>query len=326
MAVSPPSGSTRNWNVNTRKVAEEIERNFDVRCSTYSGHGRTGEAWGIDIWVAPFRSRANAAQEALGDRIQKYIEDNWIRLGIDYMIWWNWMKEDSTTAWFSYEPYAFKWPGGDPDPETRRHLDHVHLQITVGHTYRSASGDDGKTDAEKAQIIDSYFRKMNYFPSIPYEPIGSTIVSECRSMGAGGLWVSTAAALVEQESGGKNVFGCDWGSRWTDQPPFCNAKVTEARVKALLKNIESGGGANGVGYTQLTYPPFVRQAEAMGGAHIGRYQMRVGFKLLNDLLAQYDYLNALEAYNDGNGRYNNPDNPYDIQFASKHRAWKDRLN
>jgi hypothetical protein len=24
-------------------------------------------------------------------------------------------------------------------------------------------------------------------------------------------------------------------------------------------------------------------------------------KLLNDLLAQYDYLNALEAYNDGNG-------------------------
>jgi hypothetical protein len=70
----------------------------------------------------------------------------------------------------------------------------------------------------------------------------------------------------------------------------------------------------------------VREAEAMGGGHILRYQMRVGFKLLNDLLAQYDYLNALEAYNDGNGRWNDPENPYDLQFAAKHRAWKDRLN
>lgn len=87
MAVPPPAGASRNWDPNTRRVAEEIERNFDVRCSTYPGHGRTGQPWGIDAWVAPFRSRANRVQEQLGDRIQHYVERNWNRLGIDYMIW-----------------------------------------------------------------------------------------------------------------------------------------------------------------------------------------------------------------------------------------------
>ena len=49
-------------------------------------------------------------------------------------------------------------------------------------------------------------------------------------------------------------------------------------------------------------------------------------QLLNDLLAQYDHLNALEAYNDGNGGWNNPENPYNALLAAKHRAWKNRLN
>jgi hypothetical protein len=337
MAVPPPEGASRNWDPNTRLVAEEIESNFDVRCSTYPGHGRTGQPWGIDAWVAPFRSRANRVQEQLGDRIQHYVERNWNRLGIDYMIWWNWMIENKPNpallnrGWFSYEPYAFKWPGGDLDPQTRRHFDHVHLQITVGHdsrppATRALRDNPEKNDSDKAQIIDRYFRAKDYYPHIPYEPIGELLVSECRRMGEGGLWVSTAAALVEQESGGKNIFGCDWTAKWTRVPPYCNVAVTEERVKALLRNIDEGGGANGVGLTQLTYPPYVREAEAMGGGHILRYQMRVGFKLLNDLLAQYDYLNALEAYNDGNGRWNDPENPYDLQFAAKHRAWKDRLN
>jgi hypothetical protein len=49
-------------------------------------------------------------------------------------------------------------------------------------------------------------------------------------------------------------------------------------------------------------------------------------QLLNDLLAQYDHLNALEAYNDGNGGWNNPENPHNALLAAKHRAWKNRLN
>ncbi len=131
-----PTGSTRNWNWHTLQVALEIERTFPVKCSTYPGHGRTGEAWGIDAWVAPFRQKANAGQEAVGDAIQKHVERRWYGMGVDYMIWWNWMKEGKHSAWFSYEPYAFQWQGGDPDPDTRRHLDHVHIQCHPGFTYR----------------------------------------------------------------------------------------------------------------------------------------------------------------------------------------------
>ena len=122
-----PAGSTRNWDEGTFRVVREIEARFPVKCSTYPNHGRTGERKSIDVWVAPFRQRANREQEKLGDRIQGYVEANWNRFGLDYLIWWNWMKEGADTPWFSYEPYAFKWPHGDPDPDTRRHFDHLHI-------------------------------------------------------------------------------------------------------------------------------------------------------------------------------------------------------
>ena len=116
---------------------------------------------------------------------------------------------------------------------------------------------DRKEDviATRAEIIDGYFRSQDYYPHIPYEPVGEIIVQEVEDMGQDGLFVSTAAALVEKESGGKNVFGCDWGSKWTNEPPYCNVAVTEERVRRLIDNYNQppvGIGANGVGYTQLT--------------------------------------------------------------------------
>lgn len=346
MPEAPPAGSSRDWNPNVKRVAEELERitrewRTPVRASTYPGHGRTGEAWGIDLWVEDFRQQADKVSEEIGDRIQKYVDANSVRLGIAYEIWWGWMREhpgafliSGRKEWFDYTPHARAWnashPTADDDWDTVIHKDHYHLQIKVGHVYRAPAGfsnpNGEKTDAEKAAIIDRYFHEKNVYPWVPYVPIGKTLVEECRRMGPDGLWVSTAAALVEQESFGKNIFGCDWGSKWTNTPPFCQVAVTEERVKRLIANVRSGGGQNGVGLTQLTTLGYVLDAEKMGGAHLPRYQMRRGFALLNHLLASYDYLNALEAFNDGNGRSNDPNNPYDIQFAQKHRAWKNRLN
>lgn len=343
MPEAPPAGSTRNWNVNARRVAEELERvtrerGTPVRASTYRGHGRTGEAWGIDLWVEDFRQWSDAQSESIGDFIQAYVDKHSVRLGISYEIWFGWMREhpgsfllSNRKEWFNYAPIADEWnrthPNADDDRDTMLHGDHYHLQVKVGHVYRAPDGGNGeKTDAEKAAIIDAYFRQKNAYPWIPYVPLGKTLVEECRRMGPDGLWVSTAAALVEQESFGKNIFGCDWGSRWTKVPPYCQVAVTKEKVKDLIANVRDGGGQNGVGLTQLTTLQYVLDAERMGGAHLPRYQMRRGFELLNDLLASYDYLNALEAYNDGNGRTNDPNNPYDLQFAAKHRAWKNRLN
>lgn len=332
--IAPPAGSSRNWAANVRRVVEELESLFPVRCSTYQGHGRTGEALGIDVWVAPFRSRANTAQEQLGDRIQKHLERNWKRLGIDYLIWWNWMKDDENAAWFFYEPWAMgalRWPGGDPDPDTRRHLDHVHIQITAGATYRPLPTGPKEvvatvSDMEKARRIDAHLKEKNAYPWVEYMPLGEMVVDVClNETGTNHLWISSGAAVCEKETGGKNIFGCDHGSKWTKVPPYCQIAVTEKRVNLLVKNIRDGGGSNGVGVTQITYPPYIYQAEEMGGAHIIRNQLVVGFNVLNDLLNRYDYLNALEAYNDGQPGWNNPQNGYEVEFARLHSAWKKRL-
>jgi hypothetical protein len=85
-----------------------------------------------------------------------------------------------------------------------------------------------------------------------------------------------ALAMLEKETGipQRNIFGCDHG----EGKAFCHENVTEARVKALQRS----GLANGVGWTQLTFPAFVVEAQKAGGAHKPRFQMRVGFKVLKD--------------------------------------------
>ena len=179
--------------------------------------------------------------------------------------------------------------------------------------------------ATRAEIIDAFFRRKDYFPWIVYRPIGEDIVSEVERMGPGGLYLSTACALIEKESGGKNIFGCDWGSRWTNIPPYCQVAVTEARVKALIRNVNSGGGQNGVGVTQLTSIDLVKEAERIGGAHIPRFQMRVGFRYLNDLIARFGWPEGAAAYNAGPGNYQSVMATYGADMARLERRWARRL-
>jgi GH25 family lysozyme M1 (1,4-beta-N-acetylmuramidase) len=131
--ITPAMGDREGWAERTWRVVREIEHRFGVVCSTYNNHGTTGRSMGIDIWVAPFQHKANAAQEALGDKIQEWVEANMGRLGIYYIIWWNWMRYHNGN-WFDYTPYSKPasqggWPYGSKDQQTRRHEDHVHLQI-----------------------------------------------------------------------------------------------------------------------------------------------------------------------------------------------------
>jgi hypothetical protein len=124
--------------------------------------------------------------------------------------------------------------------------------------------------------------------------------------------VATALALMEQETGipQRNIFGHDYGG------PFPGQKVTKDRVKALRQS----GKQNGVGWTQLTYGPYVDEAEKMGGAHIPRYQMRVGFKHLRKAYdASGDSLQkALAVYNGGPS---NPNYTYAHQVLQKRSRW-----
>jgi hypothetical protein len=100
-----------------------------------------------------------------------------------------------------------------------------------------------------------------------------------------------ALAMLEKETGipQRNIFGCDHG----EGKALCHENVTEARVKALQRS----GLANGVGWTQLTFPPLVVEAQKAGGAHKPRFQMRVGFRLLKSHMDQLGVQQGFRAYN-----------------------------
>lgn len=129
----PYGGATRRWSERSRHQVIRIRRKAPgIVCATYFQHGRTGEHFGIDCFVAPFRQKANRAQEAFGDALTEWLIRNWSEMHINYIIWWNWMNDGA--GWFDYTPYSKPanqggWPGGDPDQNTRRHEDHIHVQI-----------------------------------------------------------------------------------------------------------------------------------------------------------------------------------------------------
>lgn len=129
------------------------------------------------------------------------------------------------------------------------------------------------------------------------------IVQEAKRAGIQPSW---AFALVEQESGFRNVFGHDRGSILAGQP------VTRARVRRLLAHVRQGGISNGVGLTQLTWPPFIRHAEAAGGAHKPRVQLRVGFTLFRQMSGGRFYTDAW--------RYNGA-RAYQAQITAKRHRW-----
>lgn len=104
---------------------------------------------------------------------------------------------------------------------------------------------------------------------------------------------SLALALVEQESGFRNIFGCDHGPGRA----YCHLKVTKDRVRGL----RASGLANGVGLTQLTYPPYVDRADKDGGAHKPSVNIATGLDILDGhIKATGSERKALAVYNAGN--------------------------
>jgi hypothetical protein len=100
-----------------------------------------------------------------------------------------------------------------------------------------------------------------------------------------GIPLSWAFALIEQESGFRNIFGCDWGTPAGGKfrPPYCRVPVTKERVQALKRNRKP----NGVGLPQLTDFAYVDRAERtkvsrVFGAHLPGNQIRVGMEVLKE--------------------------------------------
>ena len=148
---------------------------------------------------------------------------------------------------------------------------------------------------------------------------GPVILAESKRQG---VQLALALALVEQESGFRNIFGCD-GGRMIGKAPWCHQPVTRQRVQELIAHVSAGGTSNGVGLTQLTSIGFIRQAEALGGAHLPAAQCRVGFGLLHDLIARHGERTGIGAYNGGEG---NPNLAYADSVLALRARWQARIN
>jgi hypothetical protein len=133
-----------------------------------------------------------------------------------------------------------------------------------------------------------------------------------------GIPLSWAFALVEQESGFKNIFGGDWGNLPNDYaPPFYRVPVTKERVAALLRH----GKPNGIGLTQLTDFSYVRRAERTKasrsyGAHLPANQIRVGMEVLKEKTG---------GHMDEAWRYNGAFS-YQREIQAKQRRWHNLLS
>jgi hypothetical protein len=122
----PFLGATQHWSERTRSQVRRIRRKAPgIVCATYKNHGRTGEPWGIDIMVSPLHQMANDSQKHLGNALVGWLMNNIAEMHLNYVIWFNQMNDGA--GWFSYEPFVGF--GGDPNPVTQRHQDHVHVQV-----------------------------------------------------------------------------------------------------------------------------------------------------------------------------------------------------
>ena len=125
----PYKGATRLWSERSRQQVLRIRRKAPgIVCATYQFHGRTGMLWGIDIFVSQLHNVANDAQKRLGNALVRWLENNWSEMHLNYIIWLNQIKDSRTGGWFSNEPFINDF-GGHPSLVTRRHQDHVHVQI-----------------------------------------------------------------------------------------------------------------------------------------------------------------------------------------------------
>lgn len=107
------------------------------------------------------------------------------------------------------------------------------------------------------------------------------------------ILVASALAMLEMETGipQRNIFGHDAGA------PFQGEEVTPEKISKLLASPYS----NGVGWPQLTYKPFISAAQRMGGAHIPRFQMRVGFRVLRENFDREGSIQGMYASYNGSG-------------------------
>jgi hypothetical protein len=135
---------------------------------------------------------------------------------------------------------------------------------------------------------------------------------------AAGVPVSLALAVVEQESGGRNVFGHDPTS--SVPAGWKGGRVTRARYLQYKRN-RASGGMQGVGPFQLTWWEFQDRADLMGGCWVPRNNIRVGLQILRANIAKHGRFAGIAAYNGSGDAAQN----YARSVEARASVWRRRL-
>jgi hypothetical protein len=141
------------------------------------------------------------------------------------------------------------------------------------------------------------------------------IIREARRAG---IPISLGFALVEQETGFRNVFG-------HDPTIFVGAgQVTEKKYRAYRakRGATGGGGMQGVGPCQLTYYTYQDRADALGGCWKPQHNIRVAFEGLAANIKQHGMRDGIRRYN-GSGP---AAERYAQSVLERQRKWHERLS
>lgn len=128
-------------------------------------------------------------------------------------------------------------------------------------------------------------------------------------------------ALLENESGGENIFGADPGGTALPRVWY-DTVVTEEKYRVYLHRRNEGMTPNGVGPCQLTSAFLQDAADKKGGCWQVKPNMEVGFAFLHGLMLAHGPFGGFEAFN-GSG-------PAAVAYAERAIAraelWERRLN
>ena len=144
----------------------------------------------------------------------------------------------------------------------------------------------------------------------------------CRRAGLP-FWV--ACALLEKESGGRNIFGHDKGGAGPHGQP-----VTRANFEAFYREVLGGATSNGVGPCQITWAGSVKGGERDGGYFAQMLGMDLApWKPLDNMvfgfaLIRKHYNRLGDSWQKAGAAYNGRES-YGADFLAKVIGWNDRL-
>lgn len=133
------------------------------------------------------------------------------------------------------------------------------------------------------------------------------------------LPVALGFALIEQESGFRNVFG-------HDPTIFAGAgTVTEEKYKLYRakRGLRGQGGMQGVGPAQLTWFEYQDRADKRGGCWKPEHNIAVGFDVLASHIKAHGTRKGLAVYNGGSSR---PSWTYADQVLARRDKWRARFS